>query len=125
MDKILILNERDFRSKKKMLSYIAVELAFPEYFGQNLDALMDCLRDIDTPTNIALVPADTTSKAWFRDICETVLDAADENANLAVFRPAAAEETLFPDIREDDPPAGDARDEETEWNEAVEAWDEK
>lgn len=33
------------------------ELAFPDYYGRNLDAMNDCLRDLDIPTNggVALV----------------------------------------------------------------------
>jgi RNAse (barnase) inhibitor barstar len=31
------------------LSEIARELRFPEYFGKNLDALNDCLRDLEIP----------------------------------------------------------------------------
>lgn len=29
---------------------LAAQLDFPDYFGRNLDALLDCLRDLDTGT---------------------------------------------------------------------------
>jgi RNAse (barnase) inhibitor barstar len=86
MESVLVLREQDFRSKKKMLSYIAEELEFPAYFGGNLDALMDCLRDVDKPTNIAFDPAPgDESKSWYSGICETIIDAAEENPNIKVF----------------------------------------
>ena len=112
MEAILILREQDFKSKKKALAYIADELAFPAYFGGNLDALMDCLRDIEAPTNIALVPnPNEAPKSWFTAICETILDAAEENANIRLFSPIGTE-------AEDEPM-------EEEWDEAADAWDEK
>ena len=86
MEKILVLRKHDFRSKKKMLSYISGELGFPEYFGNNLDALFDCLRDISEPVNIGLdpFPADG-STAWYQGICAIFMDASLENENIRVF----------------------------------------
>ena len=87
MEKILIIREQDFRSKKKTLEYRASELEFPEWFGNNLDALMDCLTDVWEPTNIALDPLpDEEPRSWYSDICEVILDAAAENSNISVFR---------------------------------------
>lgn len=37
-------------SKQATLVAIGEALEFPEYYGQNLDALWDCLRDVETPT---------------------------------------------------------------------------
>ena len=96
MEEILVLREGDFRSKKKMLEHIADELSFPDYFGQNLDALMDCLSDVDQPVNIALDPDPSMAdKAWYRDICEVIYDAAAENRNIRVFTGLTIEEADF------------------------------
>ena len=38
--------------KELIHNYIAEKLDFPDYYGKNLDALYDCLTDIDTPTAV-------------------------------------------------------------------------
>lgn len=37
-------------SKAEALTALAQAMAFPAYFGRNLDALVDCLRDVAGPT---------------------------------------------------------------------------
>ena len=86
MESLLLIRQKDNKTKKSMLSYIAEELSFPDYFGNNLDALYDCLTDIDEPTNIALdpIPSDESEK-WYQSIYKVLLDAAAENENIKVF----------------------------------------
>ena len=81
MESILIIRESDYESKEEALGRIAEELNFPEYFGMNLDALFDCLRDVDEPLNVALDPSDD----WFFGICEAFRDAAAENGNINLY----------------------------------------
>ena len=38
------------QDKEAFLDGIAEGLRFPEHFGRNFDALVDCLRDVDEPT---------------------------------------------------------------------------
>ena len=86
MEPILVIRKKNYTTKKKMLSYIAEELNFPDYFGNNLDALYDCLTDIDEPINIALdpIPSDESEK-WYQGIYKVLLDAAAENENMKLF----------------------------------------
>lgn len=46
-------------TKAELLDSFAAELGFPDYFGRNLDALADCLRDVRlrTPATIVWVGA--------------------------------------------------------------------
>ncbi|MBQ2613475.1 MAG: barstar family protein [Methanobrevibacter sp.] len=53
--------------------YLAEVLNFPEYYGKNLDALYDCLTEIDC--EIELINASAVDK----DIIDTFKDAASEN----------------------------------------------
>lgn len=41
---------RDATTRGEVLDAFAAALAFPPYFGRNLDALWDCLTDLTTPT---------------------------------------------------------------------------
>lgn len=59
--------------KEKGHDYIAEVLNFPDYYGKNLDALYDCLTEIEC--EIELVNASAVDK----DIVDTFKDAASEN----------------------------------------------
>ncbi|WP_458454554.1 barstar family protein [Methanobrevibacter sp.] len=53
--------------------YLMETLDFPEYYGKNLDALYDCLCEIEC--EIELINSQRVDK----DIIDTFKDAADEN----------------------------------------------
>lgn len=46
------------RTKEKAHAHIAGRMGFPAYYGNNLDALMDCLTEIGEVTEITVVCAD-------------------------------------------------------------------
>lgn len=53
--------------------YLMEVLDFPQYYGKNLDALYDCLCEIEC--EIELINSDAVDS----DIIDTFKDAADEN----------------------------------------------
>ncbi|WP_295591371.1 barstar family protein [uncultured Methanobrevibacter sp.] len=53
--------------------YLMEALNFPDYYGKNLDALYDCLCEIEC--EIELINSDDVDK----DIIDTFKDAAEEN----------------------------------------------
>ena len=59
--------------KKDGHDYLMEALDFPDYYGKNLDALYDCLCEIEA--DIVLVNASVVDK----DIIDTFKDAALEN----------------------------------------------
>ena len=59
--------------KKQGHDYLKEALNLPDYYGKNLDALYDCLTEIEC--EIELVNADEVE----RDIIETFTDASREN----------------------------------------------
>ena len=61
--------------------YLQKELAFPAWFGRNLDALHDCLTDIGTPTRLVLTGAASPSAQRFLPVLK---GAARQNRYLSV-----------------------------------------
>ena len=59
--------------KKDGHDYLAEALNFPDYYGKNLDALYDCLCEIEA--DIEIIDASVVDK----DIIDTFKDAASEN----------------------------------------------
>ena len=64
----------------------------PKYYGNNLDALYECLTDISEPTAAALLfsytdydEEDHSLTAYFEKIKKVFLDAEEDNPELAVF----------------------------------------
>lgn len=61
--------------KKEGHDYLKEALNFPDYYGNNLDALYDCLCEIGIETQIVLVNSSEVSK----DVIDTFVDASAEN----------------------------------------------
>ena len=60
-DIVCILEEKDLKNKKTLLRALAKNFNFPDYFGQNWDALADCLHDFNwyRRYNIVLIHRDS------------------------------------------------------------------
>ena len=72
-----------FADRKEFHRVLAQTLSFPDWYGHNLDALYDCLTDIDEPTHLILENWDPLSPA-LRGI-QAVLDEAEiKNLHLTV-----------------------------------------
>ena len=74
--KSVILDTKKMVEKEKMHEYFAKKFDLPEYYGKNLDALFDCLCEINEPTLIKLKNEkflDDSAKEslirLFRDVC--------------------------------------------------------
>ena len=77
---------RDFESIEEMHDRIAAAMAFPSYYGRNLDALYDCLTDIAEDTCVAVYgPADEERADFARRVQLTFEDAEEENDHLCAF----------------------------------------
>jgi RNAse (barnase) inhibitor barstar len=80
-DKADVTIDRSAQGKQDLLAGIAQGLSFPDYFGENWDALIDCLSDlswVQTPETIidhAGIPQLSTRD--LRLYLESLIDAAD------------------------------------------------
>ena len=79
------LDNHAFACAREVHEYLARELAFPDYYGCNLDALYDCLGDIFVPTTIR-IRRTWHQDAWFKAIAAVIRDAARKNPRLTVVR---------------------------------------
>ena len=52
---IYLLDGKDMTGKEAAYAVIAKELDFPDYFGKNLDALYDCLTEMNSDNAILFV----------------------------------------------------------------------
>lgn len=94
--------EKEDVSRHEIHEYIAGRMDFPDYYGCNLDALYDCLTDIDRPTAVGIALPDGMDEEpeehdadaqdrhrtfrYIKKIWRTFEDAEMGNPNLAVLR---------------------------------------
>lgn len=83
--KLILLNGKRMTDKEKAHQYLKRKLQFPDYYGENLDALWDLLTLISTPIHIKLINYDILVNylgQYGESIIETFKDSAIENENL-------------------------------------------
>lgn len=68
-------------------NYLRSVLALPVYYGANLDALYDCLTELDAATELVVLAAiaDEAHLGWYGEqLLQVLQDAAEENGALTV-----------------------------------------
>ena len=68
--------------REKAHEYLKEKLQFPEYYGRNLDALYDCLTDLDE-TEVVIVHRDEAG-AYCRRIMQVFMAASRINGGLVL-----------------------------------------
>lgn len=83
----IVLDPAAMPDRAALHLYLKEMLSLPDYYGENLDALYDCLTDISVPTEIS-VPACVNGEEHLGRYGEQLLrvlsDAAEVNENLIV-----------------------------------------
>ncbi len=85
--KKIILDFNTTRTREDVHKYLAMKFDFPDYYGENLDALYDCLTDIGEPTCAGFFMPDEEREMtpYLQRIAHVMRDAEDENKNFAVI----------------------------------------
>lgn len=79
---------RGFVPRSDLHRAFADALAFPDHYGNNLDALHDCLTGICEPTRIRLLHWEAAEQAlgsYARSAKRAILDAALANQKLSIL----------------------------------------
>ncbi len=77
--KSVILDAKKMVEKEKMHEYLAKKFDLPEYYGKNLDALFDCLCDINEPTLIKLKNESALDDGMKESLARLFHDVCNEN----------------------------------------------
>ena len=86
--KEITIDCRGFVPRSDLHRAFAEALSFPDHYGNNLDALHDCLTEIAEPTRIRLLnwaAAEETLGNYARSAKRAILDAAIRNTDLAII----------------------------------------
>ena len=77
--KSVILDAKKMAEKEKMHEYFAKKFDLPEYYGRNLDALFDCLCEINEPMLIKLKNEDALEAGLKESLVALFYDVCSEN----------------------------------------------
>ncbi|MEH1010066.1 barstar family protein [Campylobacter concisus] len=77
--KIVILDAKKMLEKEKMHEYFAKKFDLPEYYGRNLDALFDCLCEINEPMLIKLKNENALDEGTKESLIRLLHDVCNEN----------------------------------------------
>ena len=78
--KSVILDAKKMLEKEKMHEYFAKKFDLPEYYGRNLDALFDCLCEINEPMLIKLKNENFLDDSAKESLTRLFRDVCNENA---------------------------------------------
>lgn len=83
--KQIIFQKEQIKSKESIFQILQKELALPEYFGHNLDALYDVLQEVSVDVHIAL-PDVITKESYLgtygKSLIQVLKDSALENEHI-------------------------------------------
>lgn len=80
--RVIELDAEKLNDRKESHIYLAKKLNLPEYYGRNLDALYDCLTEIDQ--TVILFENEEKGVVNYRRIRQVFEDAAEANDGLII-----------------------------------------
>lgn len=79
--KEIVIDCAGMESPRQLHSALAEALNFPEWYGNNLNALHDCLTDISEPVSLTIKGIDELG-IFAGGFCRVLEDSQEENPNL-------------------------------------------
>lgn len=79
---MMILDAAQMNEKAQTHRYLAEMLALPDYYGRNLDALYDCLTELDT-TELRFVNLEA-GESYFAKLLPIFQEAQEANPRLKI-----------------------------------------
>ena len=76
----VILDAGKMENREDTFAYLTEQFQLPEYFGNNLDALYDCLTEL-TDTVVVIENEDQAGE-WYKKVERVLADACRENPGL-------------------------------------------
>lgn len=78
----VILDAERMEGKDETFLYLREQFQFPEYFGNSLDALYDCLTELRDTT--VIIENEARAGVWYKKVRRVISDACRENIYLKV-----------------------------------------
>lgn len=78
---MIILDATMLRERLPAHDYLKESLALPDYYGKNLDALYDCLTELEE-TEIRFVNLEAAGDSYFSRVLSVFQEARDQNPRL-------------------------------------------
>ena len=87
MRRRVTLSGNKMTSREVLHTYLAKKLAFPSYYGKNLDALHDCLTERSTPLHITVTYAERLKEQlgeYGNALLRVLQDVTEENKQISI-----------------------------------------
>ena len=78
---MIVLDASRLCTRSAAHEYLSEQLHFPDYYGRNLDALYDCLTELDE-TEVEFVNLDAVAESYFAKVLSVFQEAEEKNPKL-------------------------------------------